>query len=728
MRVALPLPLRRTFDYRVDDTMPLPTVGMRVLVPVRQRSLVGVVTAISVEPSVNLSKLRTVIQVIDKIPTIPATLLKILLWAAEYYHHPVGEVLHAAMPSALRQSRDLMPELPRVFRLTAAGQEALATVPMRARVQRQLLARCHLEHGLEESALREGIAHVHAPLRRLLAQGWITAESAYPLVRAARASAIDLSTDQQRAVDAMVAESVRFTPFLLHGVTGSGKTEVYLRAAAAVIARHRQVLVLVPEIALTPQFIARIENTVGGRLVVLHSQMSAGERHRAWWAASAGLADVVLGTRLAVLAPFKALGLVIVDEEHDLSYKQQDGFRYHARDVAVKRAQVAQVPVVLGSATPSLESIANVHRGRYQLLSLPERAGGAQMPRVRLLDLSTMPAAEGLSPPVVKALARRLDRGEQSILYVNRRGFAPVVGCSACGWQGRCGRCDAALTLHRRSGVLRCHHCGGVEPALDHCPQCQGGDVYHVGEGTQRIEEAVQRLFPEARVMRFDSDRIKGGEHMAADLQRVRDGAVDILVGTQLLSKGHDFPAVTLVCVLSADRGLYATDFRSSERLFQQLTQVSGRAGRAQRPGEVLIQTLYPTLPTYAYLTRHDFDGFASAALEERKLASCPPYRRFVLLRAESPHLEMPLGFLRQVRQIGERRLRERRHAGVMLLDAVPSPMERRAGRYRAQLLVSGRGRAALHSFLSVWVSDIEGLRRARTVRWSVDVDPQEMY
>ena len=270
MRVALPLPLRRTFDYRVDDTMPLPTVGMRVLVPVRQRSLVGVVTAISVEPSVNLAKLRTVIQVIDKMPTIPATLLKILLWAAEYYHHPVGEVLHAAMPSVLRQSRDLMPELPRVFRLTAAGQEALATVPMRARVQRQLLARCHLEHGLEESALREGIAHVHAPLRRLLAQGWITAESAYPLARAARASAIDLDKDQQRAVDAMVAESVRFTPFLLHGVTGSGKTEVYLRAAAAVIARHRQVLVLVPEIALTPHVIARIENTGGGRLVVLH--------------------------------------------------------------------------------------------------------------------------------------------------------------------------------------------------------------------------------------------------------------------------------------------------------------------------------------------------------------------------------------------------------------------------------------------------------------------------
>ena len=502
----------------------------------------------------------------------------------------------------------------------------------------------------------------------------------------------------------------------------------YLKAAASVVASGRQALVLVPEIALTPQLLARFQEGLGGTLAAIHSGLTDRERHIAWWAAREGLADVVVGTRSAVFTPLARPGLYIVDEEHDASYKQQDGFRYHARDLIVKRAHQDGVPVILGSATPSLESMENVRRGRYRQLLLRQRVRGAAMPKFQLLDLGRLPVTSGITPPMLAALRLRLDRGEQSIVYVNRRGFAPVVLCSTCRWQARCDRCDVHLTLHRRSERLCCHHCGASRDPPEQCPKCGQSTIHTVGEGTQRVEDTLKKMLPEARILRLDSDNVGDAAGLTADLAQVRQRKIDVLVGTQLVAKGHDFPAVTLVCVLSADRGLYATDFRSSERLFQQLTQVSGRAGRAQRPGEVLIQTLYPTLPTYEYLTRHDFDGFASAALEERKLASCPPYRRFVLLRAESPHLEMPLGFLRQVRQIGERRLRERRHAGVMLLDAVPSPMERRAGRYRAQLLVSGRGRAALHAFLSVWVSDIEGLRRARTVRWSVDVDPQEMY
>ena len=728
VRVAVPLPLRQTFDYRVNAVVAMPAAGTRVLVPVRQRTLVAVVVASAVESSVRPGSLRAVTQVIDDEPAIPSTLLSTLSWASTYYHHPLGEVIQAALPSALRRPRALVPDLPNAYRLTMAGRAAQASVPKRARLQRELLARLEDGSALQESDLRRDLPGAGAALRRLEAHGWIKAELAYPQAHSVSQSSITLSSAQHAAVTELAATVGRFAPFLLHGVTGSGKTEVYLRAAAETVGRNKQVLILVPEIALTPQFIARIQAVVGGRLVVFHSQMPDGERHRAWWASRAGLADVVLGTRSAVFTPFRALGLVIVDEEHDLSYKQQEGFRYHARDIAVKRAQQARVPVVLGTATPALESIANARAGRYQLLRLPERARSAQMPRVRLLDLSALSTTEGLSAPVIQALSKRLASDEQSIVYVNRRGFAPVVGCGACGWQGRCQRCDAALTLHRRSSALRCHHCGASDTAHDHCPQCKGVDLYHVGEGTQRVEEALQRLFPSARVLRFDSDRVSAGAQLVTDLERVRKGDIDILVGTQLLSKGHDFPAVTLVCVLSADRGLYATDFRSGERLFQQLMQVSGRAGRAQLPGEVLIQTLYPSAPAYRHLIGQDFDGFANVALDERELAGCPPYRRFVLLRAESPHSEAPQNFLQRAREAGEQCLHRAPRAGVVIMDVVPSPMERRAGRYRAQLLVSAHQRSGLHAFLTDWLVVLDNERWARQVRWSIDVDPQEMY
>ena len=517
-------------------------------------------------------------------------------------------------------------------------------------------------------------------------------------------------------------------PFLLQGVTGSGKTEIYLKAAASVVASGRQALVLVPEIALTPQLLARFQESLGGTLAAIHSGLTDRERHIAWWAARQGLADVVVGTRSAVFTPLARPGLYIVDEEHDASYKQQDGFRYNARDLIVKRAQQDGVPVILGSATPSLESMENVRRGRYRQLLLRQRVRGAAMPKFQLLDLGRLPVTSGITPPMLAALRLRLDRGEQSIVYVNRRGFAPVVLCSTCRWQARCDRCDVHLTLHRRSERLRCHHCGASRDPPEQCPKCGQSTLHPVGEGTQRVEDTLQKVLPGVRILRLDSDNTGNAADLATDLARVRQGTIDVLVGTQLVAKGHDFPAVTLVCILNADSGLYSVDFRAAERLYQQLTQVAGRAGRADRPGQVLVQTRHPENVSFFRLARHDYNGFVTAELDQRRLAFCPPFIRFALLRAESLRPAVPLEFVSVAARVGHRRLAGQPSQAVRLMDPVPSPMERKAGRYRAQLLVTSRAHTPLHRFLDDWLCDLEGLKSGRSVRWSLDVDPIEMY
>ena len=428
---------------------------------------------------------------------------------------------------------------------------------------------------------------------------------------------------------------------------------------------------------------------------------------------------------MSTSSPLARPGVIIVDEEHDLSYKQREGFRYQARDIAVKRAQLADIPVVLGSATPSLESMANVANGRYRHLKLESRAGSAKLPKVEILDLNRLALNDGLSAPVVGALKECLLRGEQSLVFVNRRGFAPVIVCTDCGWQALCPRCDARQTLHRSTGRVICHHCGRQAPAPCTCPQCQKETLFPAGEGTQRVEEALVRIFPEAAVMRIDSDALGGPDDMARALQAVRDRKVDILVGTQMLSKGHDFAGVTLVCVLAADHGLYSLDFRGSERLFQQLSQVSGRAGRRETRGAVLVQTAHPEDPAFVRLREHNFAGFAKAALVERKTAGYPPYVRFALMRAESTQSRAPIRFLQSVALAAEN-LASR--SAVEIMTPVPSPMERRAGRFRAQLLVRSKDERQFHRFLEDWVQGIETSRTAARVRWSLDVDPQEMY
>ncbi len=727
VRVAVPVPVRRVFDYRPRDGVP-PVRGARVRVSFGRRTLVGVVVGavdVSVPPG---GQLKDLDRVLDDESVFGDALTELLCWSAAYYHHPLGEVLHAALPAPLRRGGALAPATPTVaFRASESGRRLGADALKRAPAQRALLAELAAREEITAQELTARGGGARRALRLLERKGWVCRRAAS--VSGAEAQGgepgPELSPHQQEACAQVCASLSVFHVFLLHGVTGSGKTEVYLQVVAAALRRGAQALVLVPEIALTPQLVRRFRTRLGVPIAVIHSGLSESERHRAWWQARSGTAAVVLGTRSAVFAPVLRLGVVVVDEEHDPSYKQQDGFRYHARDVVIKRARMLGVPVVLGSATPSLETLANVHSARYTLLELPARTGSALLPAVHLLDLKRLALRDGLSPPLLEAMERHLARGEQCLIFLNRRGFAPVVMCQGCGWQAKCRRCDARLTLHRRSERLRCHHCGANVAAPAQCPDCGAEKLYRGGAGTQRVEEALAKRFPAAQLVRIDSDTTARKGALQEQLSQVEEGRADILIGTQMLSKGHDFPGVTLVGIVNVDQGLYSLDFRAPEHLFQQVMQVAGRAGRGNKPGVVYIQTLHPENPYFVQIARHDYGRLAAIALRERRQADYPPFAHLALLRAESARPGAALAYLRCAHRLGAR-LRQR--TAVSLMDPVPSPMERRAGRYRAQLLVRAPQRRELHAFLDEWMQRLDAEPRSRTVRWSLDVDPMEMY
>ncbi|MBM3985717.1 MAG: primosomal protein N', partial [Planctomycetes bacterium] len=515
----------------------------------------------------------------------------------------------------------------------------------------------------------------------------------------------------------------RFAPFLLHGVTGSGKTEVYLRLIEQALARGDQALLLVPEIALTPQLEARVSNRFpGARLVSLHSSLAEGARAAGFLQALTGEANIVLGTRLSVFTPLPRLGLIVVDEEHDPSFKQQEGMRYSARDVAVWRAKQRDVPIVLGSATPSLESWAAAQAGRYRLLELTARAVAETMPEVRCVDTRREKLQDGMSEHLLRAIAARLERGEQSLVFLNRRGYAPVLACPSCGWVGRCPGCAANLVVHLADKRLRCHHCGREERIPVACPTCGNQDIHPFGRGTQRLEEALAARFPQARILRVDRDSAKSQSRWHGVLEAIHKGEADVLVGTQMLAKGHDFPQLTLVGVLNADAALFAADFRAPERLFSQLMQVGGRSGRAALPGQVLVQTQYPDHPLYRALAAHDFAAFAAGQLAERERAGFPPFTHQAMLRAEAPELKQALAFLKTAGELGSG-LAEGK---VALYDAVPMRLHRLAHLERAQLLVESRSRPALQAFLTPWLEGIRELKPPRALRWHIDVDPLE--
>ncbi len=728
VQVAVPVPLRRLFDYRWEAE-PLPA-GSRVRVPfgagARARTTVGMV--VSNHPAQGGHRLKHIAEALDADNLFGQRLFDLLIWAARYYHHPPGEVLQTALPVALRGGKALAdPTLGRFLRAVDAdhGADSFSWAPVQREIYHYLLG----AGWVHWDTVRKQFPNGAIPLKRLQEKGLIEiALRSAPEATSAPASAdIELSAEQQRAVDAITGCTGRFASFLLHGVTGSGKTEVYLEAAQHCIAAGAQVLILVPEIALTPQLVLRVRERLGDGVCVLHSALSDEKRYRAWWLAREGRVAAVLGTRSAVFTPLKSPGLILVDEEHDISYKQQDGFRYHARDLAIKRASLENIPVVLGSATPSMETRHNASRGRHRLLVLGKRIGTATLPRIDFIDLKKHRPFDGLSTPLLQAIKQRLAKREQSIVFLNRRGFAPIAQCHQCGWQATCERCDARLTYHRDGERFRCHHCGHTRAAEMKCGAC-GERLFLAGAGTQRLERRLRQAFPEARISRLDRDKVATQAKLELELEAIRRGNTDIIVGTQLIAKGHDFSRVTLVGVVNSDQGLYSVDFRAPEYLFQQLTQVSGRAGRADAPGEVLIQTAHPHNPTLQHICRHDFERFARRCLAERRAADYPPFSHIALWRAESTKEAAALEFLRYAAAVGKRLLARGAFHRVQILDAVISPMERLAGRYRAQLMVRSSHRGQLHQLLAEWIESMETDAKSRRARWSVDIDPMEMF
>lgn len=734
LRLALPSPLRRLFDYRAPPGVPRSALqpGARLRVSFGRRELIGILIEVTGHSEVPPDKLKPALQLLDAQSPVPPALFKLCLWTAQYYQHSLGDTLSWALPTLLRQGEPAEARQERFWHLV---EGARLDDPRLARAPRQ------------REALQTIAQHPHGVAHSLLSKLLLNKDSLEPLrekgllrieVRRHAASArhaswlaqaeLPLNAEQRAAAAAVRAGFGNFNAFLLAGVTGSGKTEVYLQLIRETLEAGKQALVLIPEINLGPQTLARFERRFNARIALLHSGVNDRERLDAWLAARDGEADIIIGTRSALFTPMQRPGLIIIDEEHDASYKQQEGLRYHARDLAVVRARQENIPILLGSATPSLESLHNAHAGRYALLRLEQRAGGAQQPRFLRLDVKSRPLDSGISGPLQQAIAQTLAAGQQVLVFLNRRGFAPTLLCHDCGWLSECPRCDARMTVHQRSRELRCHHCGHVECQPSNCPKCHNVDLRPVGAGTERAEERLAILFPQVPVLRVDRDSTARKEAMTTLFNTVQRGEPCILVGTQMLAKGHHFPRVTLVAILDADGGLFSADFRASERMAQLIVQVAGRAGRAEEPGKVIIQSHLADHPLLVQLTEQGYFAFADQALSERRGAGLPPFCHLVLLRAEAHKPGQAEGFLDEACSEAELLLNELRLGGIELLGPVPAPMERRAGRYRAQLLVQANARAPLHRLLNSWLQALEQMPSGRAVRWSLDVDPIDLF
>jgi primosomal protein N' (replication factor Y) (superfamily II helicase) len=727
LQIALDTPLRRVFDYLPPaqglSAQKVPPPGVRVLVPFGRQRLIGILVGTASASTLPLSKLKAAYEFLDERPVFDPITFELLRWAADYYHHPIGEVYAAALPVSLRSGQPAVASAEH-FSLSDQGREELKEPSSkRAPQQRALLS--WLADRDRATADEVSAAFNPGLLKSLAARGWITAHRAdvpdtlIPMQM--HPGDLALTGAQAQAVDTIVAQS-NFNTHLLYGVTGSGKTEVYLRVIAAAIAGGGQALVLVPEIALTPQLVERFRRRFSAGVAVVHSGLTDSERRDAWRAAHSSQARIVIGTRSAVFTSLPRLSLIVVDEEHDASYKQHEGFRYSARDLAVMRARSADVPIILGSATPSLETLENAASGRYVKHLLPQRPGAAQPPRMSLIDLRRHAAEQGISTPAMQAIDQHLKAGGQIIVFLNRRGYAPSLFCNSCGWVAPCAHCDARMTLHRRAQQLRCHHCGAQAPVPTICGSC-GQALLPVGQGTERVEETLARFFPDAPLARLDRDSASARGSIQTVLDRVHSGEARILVGTQMLTKGHHFPDVTLVVILDADQGLFASDFRATERLAQTITQVAGRAGREARAGEVLIQTEFPEHPLLNRLISEGYESFALSALEERREAGWPPFSRLALLRAEAKDSAALDSFLRAAAAAGQT-LSE---SAVKILGPATALIARRADHFRAHLLIETAVRSTLQRFLARWLPKIEALPHPTGLRWSIDVDPLEV-
>lgn len=671
LKIAIPAPLHRLFDYlppeKISATQLHP--GVRIQVPFGKRKIIGFLVAITTKSDLPKSKLKPAIAILDNEPILPKQLLELIKWASDYYHHPLGEVFATALPNLL-----------------------LKNAPEKRRTRKA-------EH------LRD------APTATIFGG------------HASLCLPYNLNTAQQYAIDTITNSLDQFQTFLLNGVTGSGKTEVYLQVIAKILQENKQALVLVPEIGLTPQTIARFEQRFNVTITSFHSGLTDRERLNNWQQAKSGEAKIIIGTRSAIFTPLLNPGIIIIDEEHDLSFKQQEGFRYCARDLAIVRGRMENIPVLLGTATPSLETFHNAQQNRYQLLGLPERVGNAVQPKFNIIDLRNQKLNSGLSKTLLATMQQHLQNNGQVLLFLNRRGFAPILICQSCGWIANCKRCDAKMTMHSTPVYLQCHHCNSTRKVDTQCPECQSKPLFPLGLGTQRLEQTLQQHFSDVGIVRIDRDSTRRKGKLNEMLQSIHAGEHKILIGTQMLAKGHHFPDVTLVAILDTDSNLFSADFRASERIAQLLIQVAGRAGRAEKLGEVIIQTYHPEHPLLQNLIQKGYETFAKFSLQERAVANLPPHHHLALIRSEAINKEYPIQFLTTVKNLAK----QIANTDIQILGPIPSIMPRRAGRTRAQLLLQSPQRNQLQNLLRKLIPKIAELPNTKRVRWSLDVDPRDM-
>jgi len=728
IRVALPVPVFSLFDYQVIDDCSI-NPGMRLEVPFRKGNKIGVLVEITNESTLAVEKLKPIVRLIDDQPLLSATDMALLQWVSRYYHHPLGMVVSSAFPAGLRQGKAAVLPTKKYYALTESGKQANSTELNRAPRQQSLLEMFQQQAtALSETELSLWHSQWRTTIKALIQRQWL--EMTTLLTEASltktycKPVGLFCNSDQQAAITAVSGQLGKFGVFLLDGVTGSGKTEVYMQLIAEVLTQGLQVLVLVPEITLTPQLADRFRQRFTIPIALSHSRLTDNQRQIAWLQVQQGESAILLGTRSALFTPFKKLGLIILDEEHDASFKQQEGFRFSARDVAVMRGKLLDIPVLLGSATPSMESLYNVMQKRYQRLALPNRAGSAIPPVLQLLDIRNKRVTEGLSEVLLTEIKTTLAKNEQVLLFLNRRGFAPTLICHSCGWVARCQRCDANLVMHRRDQRLRCHHCASEQVLPRQCPACKTGELTALGLGTERIEQVLNGHFPDKTVIRLDRDSTQLKGSLEEYLEQIHAGHADIILGTQMLAKGHHFANVTLVAIVDVDSGLFSIDFHATEKLAQLVVQVSGRAGRADKPGKVIMQTRRPEHPLLLALINSGYHSFAQTVLAERQNAGLPPYSYQVLVRAQGAFEDAPINFLNRVKALLQKQVQNK----VEVLGPVAAPMAKRAGLYRYQLLMQSNNRQALHCVLDELVPEMEKLKTKQNLRWSLDVDPVDLY
>lgn len=725
-QIALDTPLRTLFDYQIGNYNDI-TAGIRVMVPFGTRDLIGVVIRLRQSSSIKLSALRSITEIIDPAPLFDPATLELIEWAATYYHYPIGQAIFTALPPALRKSNQ-----------TPAGETTevfwtvnLDAVPQFKRAPRQAAIYNWLldySDGVSQTQILHQFPRCQSVLKRLQEGNFIQASQRIMRTEQQAPAShprVSLTQEQQHACQQISAGLSEYNTHLLEGVTGSGKTEVYFHLIEKVLSQpESQVLILVPEIGLTPQLYDRLCDYFPEAVGVLHSNVSEKERGKTWQKIQAGKIRIVLGTRLAVFTPMSNLRLIVVDEEHDASLKQQEGFLYHARDVAIYRARQLNIPVILGSATPSFESLKNVHSGKFYHLTLLSRVHSVPMPSMQLVDMRTERASEIISNPLRLAMQEHLQQGNQVILFLNRRGYAPALICHACGWAAKCHQCDINMTLHAQQNKLICHHCDYRSRPPDHCPDCQASNFIPVGHGTQRVEELLSQQFPEHQQIRLDRDATRKKGYLQKAIAGIQDNKYQIILGTQILSKGHDFSRVSLVGVLDIDYGIYSADFRALEKTAQLLVQVAGRSGRRQQRGQVIVQTHAPDHPMLCVLLTEGYSGFTKAALAIREQMKLPPYAYHVSLRVRAASQQQAFNFLHLAKNHARRHFSDQ----IQILGPASANMEKRAGQYRAFITLSSQHRGSLSKNFTAWLEQVEKIRKHRSLHWSIDVDPIDNF